>query len=422
MSHPSPSPAPKDVPTSNRHLWQIRWVRDLAWITLALVILLVAYLAREIVAPALIGLGLAYAVNPVITCLNRRTRIPRALGTGLVLLMLALLVALLGWLLIAPAVSQVEELIGKLPTYVQSGAEKVEQWLRQMGIEPRQVAQQAADAVTHRGGGGAGGQGGDAGAAGQSMSETAAALPWNQIGAAVAGGLNLGASVVTTSFGFLTYLVLAPVVTAFSFFFFSWHLNRIFAFGDSFVPPHAKQRVHRIAQRMDKSVAAFIRGRFIQAAGVTVVLSLGWMIVGVPYWLLLGLLGGMLNLIPYAAIIAWPLAVLLAWFESMSGAAGFSAVSVLLLPTVVYVAAQSLDGWVVEPIVQGQATALDPLSVMLAVLIGASLMGLLGMILAIPLAACGKILAQELILPALRPAPAPAPGSAPPDSKADSAP
>ena len=56
----------------------------------------------------------------------------------------------------------------------------------------------------------------------------------------------------------------------------------------------------------------------------------------------------------------------------------------------------------VEPLVQGQATNLDPLTVMLVVLVGGTLAGLLGMLLAIPLAACEKILSREWLLPKLR--------------------
>jgi len=155
---------------------------------------------------------------------------------------------------------------------------------------------------------------------------------------------------------------------------------------------------------MDRTVSAFIRGRLIQAMVVMVVLSIGWAIAGVPYWLLLGILGGILNLIPYAAVFSWPVAVLLAWLDSISPgqAAQFSIWGVLIWPTAVYFAAQLIDNWVVEPLVQGKATEMDPLTVMLVVLLGASIAGLLGMLLAIPVAACIKILAQEIALPKLR--------------------
>jgi predicted PurR-regulated permease PerM len=153
---------------------------------------------------------------------------------------------------------------------------------------------------------------------------------------------------------------------------------------------------------MDRSVSAFIRGRLIQSFVIAIVLCVGWGAVGVPYFLLLGLAGGLLNLIPYAAIITWPLAITLAWIDRVAGGGGFSFWWVLFWPTIVYVVAQSLDGWVIEPLVQGKATDLDPLAILLAVLIGGSLLGLFGMILAIPTAACVKILMQEVILPRVR--------------------
>ena len=56
----------------------------------------------------------------------------------------------------------------------------------------------------------------------------------------------------------------------------------------------------------------------------------------------------------------------------------------------------------VEPIVQGRVTNLDPLTVLLSVLVGGALAGLLGMVLAIPIAACIKILSQEVLVPRLR--------------------
>jgi predicted PurR-regulated permease PerM len=157
---------------------------------------------------------------------------------------------------------------------------------------------------------------------------------------------------------------------------------------------------------MDRSVSAFIRGRLIQSFVIAVVLTTGWGLAGVPYFLLLGIAGGILNLIPYAAITTWPLAVTLAWIDRASGGGGggggFSFWMVLFWPSIVYVIAQSLDGWVIEPLVQGKATELDPLAILLAVLTGGTLLGLFGMMLAIPTAACLKILMQEVILPRVR--------------------
>jgi len=82
--------------------------------------------------------------------------------------------------------------------------------------------------------------------------------------------------------------------------------------------------------------------------------------------------------------------------------AGFSIWAVFVAPSLAYLVVQALDGWVVEPLVQGRATNLDPLSVLLAVLVGGALAGLAGMLVAIPVAACAKILGQEVVVPRLR--------------------
>ena len=161
---------------------------------------------------------------------------------------------------------------------------------------------------------------------------------------------------------------------------------------------------------MDRTIAAFVRGRLVPAVVMGVLLSVGWWLVGVPYWLLLGMLSGMLNLVPLVAAVGWLAAVLLALLHHLSNSAvpgveaaetGFT-IWVVLWPTVVYLAAQAVDGWIVEPIVQGKATDLDPLTVLLAVLIGGALAGLVGLIVAVPVAACIKILSQQVILPRIR--------------------
>ncbi len=152
---------------------------------------------------------------------------------------------------------------------------------------------------------------------------------------------------------------------------------------------------------MDRSVSAFIRGRLMQALVMGVILSIGWWIAGVPYWLLLGMGCGLLNLVPFLAAVGWIVAITLATVDHLSTPAAFN-IMVLVWPTAVYLVAQGLDGWVIEPVVQGKATNLDPLTVLLAVLIGGSLAGLLGMLLAIPAAACIKILGHEVIVPRLR--------------------
>lgn len=250
-------------------------------------------------------------------------------------------------------------------------------------------------------------QGGDAsGGERKTLADALNNVELGQILTAFFQALNIGVGVVTSAFALAMYLMISAFLIAFCFFFFSWHFNRIVEWFDQFVPDSQHEKVVHIARRMDKSVSAFVRGRLIQSFVMAMILSVGWYFAGVPYFILLGVLGGILNLVPYAASVGWIAAVALTVVDRLSGggvsAAGDFTIWILIWPTLVYFAAQLIDGWVVEPVVQGAATELDPLAVLLAVIIGGSLAGLLGLILAIPATACLKILAEEVILPRLR--------------------
>lgn len=220
----------------------------------------------------------------------------------------------------------------------------------------------------------------------------------------VAQVFNTGLAVVGVTLSFGMYLALAGALLVLGFFFFSWKFDKILAWGDSFIPAQHRERTMHILRRMDKAISAFVRGRLVQVSIITCVLCTGWAWVGVPYWLLLGIVGGMLNIVPYAAVISWPLAILLMWIDTASGGsvASFTFTQVFLWPSVVYIVAQGLDGWVVEPLVQGKATNLDPFTVLVAVIVGGALLGIMGTIIAVPTAACLKILLQEVILPHVR--------------------
>lgn len=429
------------VEPDNRPVWRRPWFQ---WAAGALVVMAVLayvlppvfkllYATRTVLVPVLVGMTLAYVVNPLVTWVNVKWRVPRQISAGAILLGTGVLVLALTVFLGSTLVSQASKLIRNAPEYAQTIADHLD-------VDLQEVRERAENAVRHSLGAGAAS---DAEQAEQAITTAAtevtnatvvatqptenmelsaattqptAADPSSTTGSladidltALAqhamAVLDVGYSVVASTIGFTTYLVVAVMVIAFCFFFFVWKFDALIHWFVPFIPASHREPVLDVIRKCDKSVSAFIRGRLIQVGSVATVLSAGWFITGGAggYWLLLGLFGGALNLIPYAPVIVWPIAVGLTWLEAVSpGGPGFSWIHVLLWPSVVYLVAQTLDGWVVEPIVQGQATNLDPLTVLLVVLIGASLMGFLGMLIAIPAAACIKIIARDLVLPRLR--------------------
>lgn len=236
----------------------------------------------------------------------------------------------------------------------------------------------------------------------RSLAETIKTIEPSTLATGVTSSLDVGTSVVTSVVGLISYLAIATLITCFAFYFFSWKFHGLLQWCVPFIPETRRERTLDILKKMNNCTTAFIRGRLIQSFVMGAILSIGWAITGVPYWLLLGVAGGLLNLIPFAGFFVWPVAIALTWLDHVSGGSGFSLWAVLIWPSVVYGIAQGLDGWVIEPVVQGQATNLNPLAVFLAVMVGGSIAGLLGMLLAIPAAACIKILLDEVILPELR--------------------
>ena len=440
-----------DVTTNaDRPLWQRRWFQILVAVLVGLLVLsfvvppifAVIYALRSVLAPVLIGFGLAYVVHPVITHVHLRYGVPRWLSTAAIMLVGVLTVITFLLLVVPPLVVQGTELIVKLKDVYPRALVEV---LGEPPVEtpqqpspdadPQALPQDASPADVPAANNidaaievPADGLSTDDPSAVtpdttddaddlswrqrlsdpeqrqilfQSLADWFRSLDWATVSTAAARSLDIGVGVVGSAISFTTYLLLAVVVIAFCFFYFAWKFSDITRWFTSFIPASQRVLALDLIHKMDRSVNAFIRGRLVQAAVMMFVLSVGWWIFGVPYWLLLGVASGILNLVPFLVVIGWIVALMLTVVDHTTGSHGFT-IWTLLGPTLVYVFAQSFDGWIVEPLVQGRATNLDPLTVLLVVLIGGSLAGLLGMLIAIPTAACIKILAREFLLPRLR--------------------
>ena len=190
----------------------------------------------------------------------------------------------------------------------------------------------------------------------------------------------------------------------FYFRFFSNGFPGAIHFLGTLVPESRKPTIFRLAGEMDAAVAGFVRGRILIAAGVGVMFAAGWWINGVPYALTLGLLAGLLSIVPYlgAVVVVPAVAILAAHQLSQPEAQRMAWYWIIGGPPLVFLIVQSIEGYILTPIFAGRATNLGPVSIFVAVLAGASVAGLYGMLLAIPVAACTKILIRETMMPSLR--------------------
>jgi predicted PurR-regulated permease PerM len=201
-----------------------------------------------------------------------------------------------------------------------------------------------------------------------------------------------------------TYWALFVALTSVLLFFFSWHFNTGLHKASAYIPASRRERTGSILSRMDAAIGDFFRGRLLIAVIMGMLLSAGWFVTGVPYWFFLGMLTGLLNIVPYLSIVSWPVAILLKYVDALTSPAVQSTdiLAIVVWPSVVYIAVQVLEGWLLRPWIQSGQTNLSAVTIILVVIIGGVLAGVLGMLLAIPVTACIKIALEELVLPPMK--------------------
>jgi predicted PurR-regulated permease PerM len=149
-------------------------------------------------------------------------------------------------------------------------------------------------------------------------------------------------------------------------------------------PQIYKENVMHILSTVDLKVGAYIRGTLMKCLFVGLLTWTGLSLLGMPFAIILGIVAGLFNIILYIGPFAAAVPALL--LSIMPATPNF------FLVVLLYVFVQILDAFLFTPFFLGKATDLSPLTVVVTVLIGAQLMGVLGIILAIPITATLKVL------------------------------
>ncbi len=151
------------------------------------------------------------------------------------------------------------------------------------------------------------------------------------------------------------------------------------------LPDPARPEVIHVVSQVARVVGGFVRGQLLVALIVGVLSSLGLALLGVPFWLLIGLIAGFLNVIPFIGPFAGGL---LAAIVSLV----FRDVGTALWSVVMFTAVQQFDNHVISPNVLKSRVQLNPVFILLALLLGGSIGGFFGLLIAVPVAAALKVL------------------------------
>jgi predicted PurR-regulated permease PerM len=166
------------------------------------------------------------------------------------------------------------------------------------------------------------------------------------------------------------------------------------------IPRKHSDQILGITGEIEKAVAAFFRGRLIISAACALTGVIGFLItdmvgVGTPYGVLFGIGIGLATIIPLAGILLLVPAMILTWLQPGAGPWD------LVMVVGIYAAIQAVEA-ILIPIVMGRDIELHPVTLIVALLLCGKLLGVLGLILAVPIAATVRILARVYLWPRLR--------------------
>lgn len=149
------------------------------------------------------------------------------------------------------------------------------------------------------------------------------------------------------------------------------------------VPPKFRPIAYRVGNDIKNSMNRYFRGQALIAVCAAVFYCIGFSIAGLPMAIILGIIVGILYLIPYFQYVTLIPVVILCFISSLSGEVGFWAE--LGKCILVYVVSQCICDYVLTPKIMGKALGLNPAIILLSLSIWGTLLGIIGMIIALPL-------------------------------------
>jgi predicted PurR-regulated permease PerM len=323
----------------------------LAGVVITLMLLWAAYLVRDALLVIYISLLISIGLSPLVETLeqrrSRRQRLPR--WAAILIIYLVLVGALIGVaiLVIPPLVDQARELWAALPSLLHKG----QQWLLERGWISRELTVQEAVQQTPVGGPDAVG--------------TLVNAVWGLV-----GGI----------FGVVTILILT--------FYLLVDFDKIVRFFILLFPRAGRGRVRDATHRVTAKVSAWLGGQLLLAMIIGSSAALGLWLMGVPYFYVLALLAALGEMIPVIGpILSAVPAVIVAL--TVSPALG-------LAVTAFFVVQQQIENHLLVPKVMERQVGISAFVVITALLIGGSLLGIVGAVLAVPTAAILQVLFEEL--------------------------
>ena len=315
--------------------------------------LVLVYLAWQVLTWILVAVILACALNPAVEAVERRG-LARGYAAGIVFFLALSVMTGVGFLIVPPLIAQVSEFVETVPDFVDdlTRGRGPLGWLQ----DDYQIVDRIREAIEAQGA---------AGVLGLSLPV-----------------LDIVRSVVTAVVGVITIVFLT--------FFMLLDGPRTIRGGLDLLSPQARERYERVGYDIYRTISGYVTGNLLISLVAGVSSAAVLFAVGSEFAIALGLLVGILDLIPLAGatlaaiIVSTVVLIETDWIRAII-VIGF------------FLAYQQLENHVLQPLVYGRTVQLSPLTVLLSVLIGAQLAGVLGALMAIPVAGTLLAIGRELL-------------------------
>lgn len=330
-------------------------LRVILTVVASAIALYLLYLLRTPISWLFFATFVAVAVSAPVNLLSRR--IPRGAAIAVVYFGLILVPIVIGAILVPPAVRATSDLVSNFPAYVDDLNETVQgsDTLKSMN-EDFDLVGKLEDAANDAAG---------------SLDDVAATLA------------DLGAGLLGSLFALFTILVMSMFIVARGH---DWTKAML-----ATRKPEEEEAIGRALDRMAVAVSGYVGGALLQSAIAGIAAFTVLSIIGVPSPLALAVLIALLDLIPLvgATVGAFIIAIVTLFTDFPT------ATIVWVIFAILY---QQFENYVVQPRIQGRAVKLDPFVIVVAAIFGGTLMGIVGALLAIPVAAALQIGVREFLL------------------------
>ncbi len=329
----------------------------LIWLGIFVALIILMVVLRGVLLPFVIGMAVAYFLDPVADRLER-WGLSRALATTLLTIAFLIVVFLAIAFLLPVLQRQLVAFLGNLPGYFQSIKEwaqpAIESWMSKLEPDEVKRVEEAVGAFSGR----------------------AIQYVLGLVDNIWAGGMAL--------VGFLGFLFITPVVTFYLLRDWDSLLKRI----DGWLPKRHADTIRQQARQIDETLAGFVRGQGMVCLILSAYYGAGLSIAGLEFGLVVGVAAGIISFVPYVGSVgglAVGLGLALLQFDEAWRIGVVAAI---------FAIGQVMEGTVLTPKLVGDRVRLHPVWVIFAVLAGGSLFGFVGMLVSLPVAAVIGVLVR----------------------------